>query len=427
MARSRTVWALGLSLALHGALLALVLFVRAPRNLLREPIEVELRTVAPAPAPPQGPKADQGTPIAGAPAKPSRRKAERQQSPEPFARSRGASPEGGGAAGGQTVAGGKSGSRPEASSPANVGPSDLPRAAPLGPSAALGEQTVEQGARGSRTWGSLTRNEPGFGPDRQAVLDAERTAVKGRVDGWLADDLATARVKGGIVDDYFGAMKRRLEETVDKPESVLSGDFVKDFAAAWSGAAQQYASTGNPYREGERVGAAPALDGDRPLGQMARRYQGSATDAVAQKFEQGRVLRDFADGKFGQGLIAIVELRQGGDGHLLRARLLEPSGSLEFDAHVLRVAPQALSLLEPPPPTVKVPEGGLRSHWAFEGHIVYKRRLRDTTLLQDGWYLALAGMAGLMTGEFDQGGDATYVDLRHPELKVKVRLLRLYP
>jgi hypothetical protein len=125
--------------------------------------------------------------------------------------------------------------------------------------------------------------------------------------------------------------------------------------------------------------------------------------------------------------MAIVELRQGSDGHLLDAKLLEASGSAEFDAHVMKVAPQALTAFGPPPATVKVAEGGLRSHWAFEGHMVYERKLRDATLMQDGWYLALAGFAGLMTGDFDTGGDATFVDLRHPELKVKAKLLRIYP
>jgi hypothetical protein len=314
---------------------------------------------------------------------------------------------------------------------------DLPRAVPAGPSAALGEQMVEQGSKGSRAYGSLTRNEPGLGPGRQALLDAERAVVKGRVDGWMADGAAEARVNGGIVDGYFGEMKQRLEARLDKPEDVLTGNFVRDFATAYGHAARQYAVTGNPYRAGEVVGAAPDIDGDRPLAAMVQRYPESTVDKngrahpalnqVVQRSAQGRMLRDFAEGKFGQGLMAIVELRQGGDGHLLDAKLLEASGSAEFDAHVMKIAPQALTALGPPPATVKVAEGGLRSHWAFEGHIVYKRKLRDATLAQDGWYLALAGLTGLMTGDFDTGGNATFVDLRHPELKVKAKLLRIYP
>ena len=242
----------------------------------------------------------------------------------------------------------------------------------------------------------------------------------------MADGAAEARVNGGIVDEYFGDMKRRLKARLDKPKGVLSGNFVEDFATAYGIAAQKYVATGNPYREGESVGAAPEIDGDRPLSRLARQLPGSPADGAASLAARARSLRDFANGKFGQGLVAIVELCQGRDGHLIDAKLLEPSGSVQFDAHVMRVAPQALSLLGPPPPTVRIPDIGLRSHWAFEGHIVYMRRQRDVSILQDGWYLALAMGANMLTGEFDSFDDATYVDLRYPELKVRAKLLRIY-
>lgn len=441
MRRSNLRWAIALSIVLHAVLLALVgppPHGRAPLTPGRE-VVVEILDTQPAavsaPPPkaggeavlsPEGakgagkasgvPRGSKPTRVATAPAEPRESGAlQNGQSPP--------SPPG-------------ESSAPPADSGAAL--SDLPRAVPAGPSAAVGEQMVEQGSRGSRAYGSVSRNEQGEGPGRQALLDAERAVVKGRVDGWMADGAAEARVNGGIVDGYFGEMKQRLEARLDKPEGVLSGSFVRDFATAYGHAAQQYAAAGNPYRAGEVVGAAPDIDGDRPLATMAQRYpestggQGggrarSALNQAAQRSAQGRMLRDFADGKFGKGLFAIVELRQGSDGHLLDAKLLEASGSAEFDAHVMKVAPQALTALGPPPATVKVSEGGLRSHWAFEGHVVYKRKLRDATLMQDGWYLALAGLAGLMTGDIDMGSDATFVDLRHPELKVKAKLLRIYP
>ncbi len=427
MRRSHLLGAVALSAALHAGLLALSMRARPPIEPRRERVEIEIRVQhrPPAPSPTPPPALREAVPP-GERAKvaqiPPRAKSGPSAAPPAAAapsRSAGSDE----APGAAEAAQGKGSERP---ADRGLALDDLPRGLPAGPSAEFGERILEQGGRGSKAFGSLIRNEPGFGPGRQALLDAEGAAVKSKVDGWMADGAAEARVNGGIVDDYFGQMKRNLEAKLDKPGDVLSGSFVKDFAQAYGHAAQQYAATGNPYRQGEVVGSAPEIDGDTPLATMAQRYQGSTTEDAAKRFAQGRMLRDFADGKFGQGLIAVVELRQGADGHLLSAKLLEASGSAEFDAHVMKVAPQALSLLGPPPDHVKVAEGGLKSHWAFEGHIVYKRKLRETNLVQDGWYLALAGMSGLMTGDFDMGGDATYVDLRHPELKVKARLLRLY-
>lgn len=441
MRRSHLPWAVALSAASHAGLLALVMSSRPAPHWARESVEIELlvRRASPPPLPAHSKARNAAAPASeeasaeGEAPKARAPKAARSAMPPPALREPNAL-EDAGAPGAPPAAPAGEGLGQTAERAAALG--DLPRAMPAGPSAELGEQMVEQGSRGSRTYGSLTRNEPGSGPGRQAQLDAERAVVKGRVDGWGADGAAEARANGGIVDDYFGEMKRRLEAKLDKPEGVLSGNFVEDFVAAYGHAAQQYAATGNPYRAGEVIGAAPEIDGDTPLAQMAQRLpeatpgrgggMRTAVNQAAARASQARVLRDFADGKFGKGLLAVVELRQGGDGRLLEAKLLEPSGSAEFDAHVMRVAPQALSTLGPPPATAKIAEVGVRSHWAFEGHITYKRKLRDVNLAKDGLYLGIAGWAGMMTGDFDPGGDATYVDLRHPELKVKARLLRLY-
>jgi hypothetical protein len=177
-------------------------------------------------------------------------------------------------------------------------------------------------------------------------LATERAAIKSRIDGWFKDGTATARAQSGLADESLGTMRRRLNEAVDKPAGVLSGDAVQDFATAFRDGAESYGRKGNPYREGEAVGAGP-FDSTGSLAGMAKRIPGSTADENARKLERGLVLRDFADGKFGQGLVAVVELQQGSDGHLLEAKLLEPSGSAGFDAHVLRVAPGALALLGP--------------------------------------------------------------------------------
>jgi hypothetical protein len=259
--------------------------------------------------------------------------------------------------------------------------------------------------------------------------NTERAAIKGRIEGWFRDGTATARAQSGMEDESLGTIRQRLSEAVDKPAGVLSGHAVQDFAMAFRDGAESYGRKGNPYREGEAVGAGP-FDSTGSLADMAKRIPGSSADESARELERGLILRDFADGKFGHGLVAVVELHQGSDGHLLEAKLLEPSGSAAFDAHVLRVAPRALALLGPSGAKDKVldSKSGRRSHWAFEGHVVYQRSLRDVNLLKDGWYLAALSGALAATGAHGvgMGTDGTYLDLRYPELKVNAKLLRIY-
>jgi hypothetical protein len=91
---------------------------------------------------------------------------------------------------------------------------------------------------------------------------------------------------------------------------------------------------------------------------------------------------------------------------------------------VLDRATQAVSLLDPL-------DGGLgselRSVWGFCGRVAYKRALRDVNAKDDWWYLAVAGVSGLLTGTLDEmKGDLQYVDLRHPHYECTAKLLRVY-
>jgi hypothetical protein len=297
---------------------------------------------------------------------------------------------------------------------------------------------ASSGAKGrGETW----RNVPGGFPDPDAIRAAGALEGKRNIDAWLAGGLATARAEAGA-DSYFLDLRHSLErQAAIDADRLLSGNAGKDLLNAYQDGAVRYAASGNPYGPGATPGSAPAIDGDTPLDRNASQFAGSGLqggqalfgggvgpDALKQKLEMGRMLRDFADGKFGAGLLAIVELRQGGDGHLVRLRLALPSGNAAFDAHVMRSAPTAISALGPPPEKgVGIHPEGLRSTWSFEGHVVYKRRRSEMSLLRDGWYLALLGAAGLMTGSFDETtGEVEVPDFRHPEFRLKVKLLQVY-
>ena len=53
--------------------------------------------------------------------------------------------------------------------------------------------------------------------------------------------------------------------------------------------------------------------------------------------------------------------------------------------------------------------------------------MKDVKLVEDGWYLALAAVPGLLTGTFDEvSGKVEFIDLRHPHYEARVKLLRVY-
>jgi hypothetical protein len=286
---------------------------------------------------------------------------------------------------------------------------------------------VQSGSARNRdqTW----HNVPGGFPDPALEKATNEARGKRNVEGWLNDAVAEARVQSGGIDGYFFTVRDALQESAQKDaDRLLSGDAKKDLVIAWQAGAQTYGKSGNPYAPGERPGASPSVDGDTPLNRWAERFPDSNAAALKQHLEMGRSLRDFADGKFSPGLLALVEVRQGGDGKLVDLTLRQPSGNVAFDAHVMKSAPEAIAPLAPPPPKGGgIHADGLHSLWSFEGKIVYKRKLSEVNLLKDGWYMALLGATGVATGTFDETtGDGEYPDFRYPHFQLKVKLLKVY-
>ena len=432
------------SLLLHLTLLLLVSRMRAPAPPTAETIEISVNYVSPAPVEPVAlPPAVEPAPEPIAPPLPAKTavapKLRPAPTPEPAPIRAGGGDDGTSEVGGPRAnAGGLAGSEQGTEPRTGLGAAEA-RETDLSIHSGIGSLAL--GAGGGRGQGETWRNEPGGFPDPDALRAAGAAEGKRNIDGWLADGLATARARNGV-DPYFVDLGRAMEkEAAKEANKLLSGDAAKDLLAAYQDGASRYTKTGNPYAAGAIPGFAPQIDGDTPLAQNAQKFQGSGMakgqslfgggvgpDALRQKLEMGRSLRDFADGKFGNGLLAIVELRQGGDGRLVDLTLTEPSGNAAFDAHVLHTAPSAIGALGPPPEKgLGLHPEGLRTTWSFEGRIVYKRKLSDMSLLRDGWYLALMGMAGLTTGTFDElSGEVEVPDFRHPEFKLKVKLLKVY-
>ena len=263
----------------------------------------------------------------------------------------------------------------------------------------------------------LPRDDP-----REAAAEAQA-----RVQAFAEDALAEDRVRNGRVDPYFAAMHAALESKLDNPDLTLSGNPLRELARAWLPASAQYTRTGNPYAEG----AVPEDSNMRiATPDPVNQYE------LNQRFAAGARLREFADGSYGQGLIALLEVRQGPGGHPVTTALLGSSGNSVFDRYVVDQAPLAVSLLPAPPErAMGVHPDGTHSVWQFEGKIKYFKKLR----LHDLRARDFAGLAGMMvlstatfgyvspTGRFDeQSGSVEVVDLTDPHFSCQVKLLRLY-
>jgi hypothetical protein len=128
------------------------------------------------------------------------------------------------------------------------------------------------------------------------------------------------------------------------------------------------------------------------------------------------------------GLVAVVEITQQADGHLLQSILLRSSGSTTFDAYVLGAIPEGLARLSAPP------DGGLglhpdrlRSVWSFQGRTTFEHRWKDFRWSDDGWYFLATAPLVLLSGRFDEvTGEGGFIDVRHVKMLCDVKLLRVY-
>lgn len=298
----------------------------------------------------------------------------------------------------------------------------------------------------SQSRGRTIRNGEGEAPDAEALAEVNAEKARRKVQGFAIDALAAARVRGGIVDGYFGDMKKALQRTTENPPKFTEGaTFVHDLLEAWSAGGSQYALTGNPYGEGKMAEGSAVRDANDPLQQRMNARIGGGGSALdgdpesdfLNKQQAAARLREFADGRFGKGIIALVEIRQQRDGALEGVALVQSSGNRLFDKHVLTTAPLAIARLEAAPGQGQgIHTDGIRTLWAFEGRIVFKRKVKPEELGVKEW-AGIAGQQALSaltngwvpgsTGTFDETtGEMEIVDLTNPRFTCTPRLLRIY-
>ena len=266
---------------------------------------------------------------------------------------------------------------------------------------------------------------PGDLPTAEKLRAEEAAHVTLVVETQVRDELAKARVEGGLVDPYYHELRRQLSRTlVDAPDFTDAKEgrnLPKTWAASWKGGAERYGKTGTAY---EAPVTRESISGP---GEVPSKLDPTANGMkeLAMKLYAGARLRDFGMGKMGVELYAVVDLQQTATGAIEGLTLVEASGVATFDRWVLERASSAVG-------AVGALDGGARAQrhhsvWGFTGRVSYMRSTKELATGRDWAYLAVASLAGLTTGTFDEvSGEAYLVDLRNPHYECAVKLLRVY-
>lgn len=334
--------------------------------------------------------------------------------------------------------------KPAAPSP---GDGDSPRAITLTPSGTFA--LPGDGAGVSEPAHGVTLH-PGDLPGADELLAEEHERVSARVGTLLHKGLAAARVRGGLPDPSYGVLGAELRKATDDVPRFIDTNSPKEVLGAlmesWGAGAARYGRTGAPYDEPE--GRLESLERPSALASAAASGNPDAL-AMASFLSAGARLQEFADGRAGLELYALVEIRQQPSGALDSVELIRPSGLRPFDAWVTDKAREvgvaftfdSGARLHP-----------LRSVWRFDGIIKYRRKLKLREL--DGRAVvgmmtmaALSALSGIghvqkpppgeagperdlgprmpaFVGRFDElTGEMDMVDLTNPTYDCKVTLL----
>ncbi len=299
---------------------------------------------------------------------------------------------------------------------------------------------TEEAPRG-RTW------HPEDMPRAANLLTEEQERVSARVGDWLGRDLAASRVRGGLLEPAYGQLGAELRAATDDVPKFIDTDSAKAVLGAvlesWGAGAVRYAKTGAPYAEPE--GRLEKVEKPSAIAEAAGKG-GTDAMAMASFLAAGARLQEFADGRAGLELYALVEIRQQSSGAFASANLVRPSGLKPFDAWVTERARHvglAFSLDAGTP-------HALRSLWRFDGIIQYRRKLKAKEMT-GRVALGMMTMAALsllssignatppgtggpvrqlgvrmpgMSGRFDEmTGELDIVDLTNPTYDCRVTLL----
>jgi hypothetical protein len=183
-----------------------------------------------------------------------------------------------------------------------------------------------------------------------------------------------------------------------------------------------------PNRPGVRRARGLPRGSERPSALVEAAARGSPDAIKLQQFlSAGARLQEFADGRSGVELVALVEVFASPQGALESLTLTQSSGVKAFDDYVLGSARGVTS-------TFSLDAGSrarpMRSVWRFGGVVTFRRKvskLADVpawSLLGNAALSMLSGGLVPAGGRFDETtGEVDVIDLTHPQYTCTVSLL----
>ena len=289
---------------------------------------------------------------------------------------------------------------------------------------------------------------PGDLPSDEELLAEESARVTDRVDRFARAATSAARVRGGLPDPLYGAMGAALRDATAEVPKLIDTNSVKEvgeaFANSWQAGAARYGASGAPYTEPE--GRLEALEKPSALAEAVAKGSPDGI-ALSQFFAAGARLQEFADGRAGAELYALVEIRQQGSGAVDSVTLLRPSGVVPFDRWVTERANSVAAGFSADAGARAKP---YRSLWRFDGIVTFRRKLKMSELDARAAVgmmsmFALSMLSGLgnnappdasgpgrplgprmpaFVGRFDElTGEVDMVDLTNPQYDCRVTLL----
>ncbi|MBL8916850.1 MAG: hypothetical protein JNM17_39470 [Archangium sp.] len=210
-------------------------------------------------------------------------------------------------------------------------------------------------------------------PSKEEVRADEQARVEERVGGFARSMLARARATNGLPDPAYGALGAALRDATDEVPQFIDTNSPKEvgkaFAESWLAGAERYGKTGAPYAEPE--GRLESIEKPSALADAAARGSPDAINMV-NFLAAGARMQEFADGRAGLELYALVEVKQLHSGAVESVRMIRPSGLKPFDVWVVDKANEVAVNFTFDGGLSKKP---LRSVWRFDGIMKFRRKL----------------------------------------------------
>ena len=246
------------------------------------------------------------------------------------------------------------------------------------------------------------------------------------MDKELRESAGAHRVATGTMNPYYSALQNELTaQLTEVPEALGKPQVPRVALDNYLAQLEAHGRTGQAWDD-------TALGEGRDRDQMPMTtLQREASRDPAMAANSGRPVLLGASAKRGGPkplLVAEVSIHQAPDGTIIEQVLVRSSGNPIFDRFVMEAAPKSVASMPPPPREGGgIRKDGLRSHWAFEGHMSLMKKVRDFILPQDLPYLTAILGTGQFAGSFDFTAlqDTEVVDWRDPRWRLKARLLRV--